>query len=176
MFTTVDSKGYGIATPKGSRWKDKISQAILYLQEKSSIQVSSSSLQLYPLTRIDYFSFGVCDIIIWSPPLGFTGTTLSLSVSDDLQQMVEAWDQKVSEIRWRQVQGLFTKRCQHWWRLCSPVLWPRLRHPSFHRGVLFQTPRRLGTPSLQIQERKLGETREWVISVAADHVLVVTHV
>ena len=63
MFTTVDSKGYGIATPKGSRWKDKISQAILYLQEKSSIQVSSSSLQLYPLTRIDYFSFGVCDII-----------------------------------------------------------------------------------------------------------------
>ena len=40
MFITVDSKGYGIATPKGSRWKDKISQAILYLQEKSSIQVS----------------------------------------------------------------------------------------------------------------------------------------
>ena len=36
----VDSKGYGIATPKGSRWKDRISQAILFLQEKSSIQVS----------------------------------------------------------------------------------------------------------------------------------------
>ena len=35
----VDSKGYGIATPKGSRWKDKISRAILFLQEKSSIQV-----------------------------------------------------------------------------------------------------------------------------------------
>ena len=35
----VDSKGYGIATPKGSRWKDRISQAILFLQEKSSIQV-----------------------------------------------------------------------------------------------------------------------------------------
>ena len=35
----VDSKGYGIATPKGSRWKDRISKAILYLQEKSSIQV-----------------------------------------------------------------------------------------------------------------------------------------
>ena len=38
----VDSKGYGIATPKGSRWKDRISQAILYLQEKSSIQVKLS--------------------------------------------------------------------------------------------------------------------------------------
>ena len=37
---SVDSKGYGIATPKGSRWKDKISKAILLLQEKSSIQVS----------------------------------------------------------------------------------------------------------------------------------------
>ena len=36
----VDSKGYGIATPKGSRWKDRISKAILYLQEKSSIQVA----------------------------------------------------------------------------------------------------------------------------------------
>ena len=36
----VDNKGYGIATPKGSRWRDEISQAILYLQEKSSIQVS----------------------------------------------------------------------------------------------------------------------------------------
>ena len=35
----VDNKGYGIATPKGSRWRDEISQAILYLQEKSSIQV-----------------------------------------------------------------------------------------------------------------------------------------
>ena len=35
----VDSKGYGIATPKGSRWKDRISQAILFLQEKSAIQV-----------------------------------------------------------------------------------------------------------------------------------------
>ena len=38
----VDSKGYGIATPKGSRWKDKISRAILFLQEKSSIQVDCS--------------------------------------------------------------------------------------------------------------------------------------
>ena len=35
----VDNKGYGIATPKGSRWKDKISKAILLLQEKSAIQV-----------------------------------------------------------------------------------------------------------------------------------------
>ena len=56
----VDSKGYGIATPKvgplqayrrsqliysfqGSKWKDKISQAILYLQEKSQIQVRPSN-------------------------------------------------------------------------------------------------------------------------------------
>ena len=54
MFVTVDSKGYGIATPKGSRWKDKISQAILYLQEKSSIQVSYSSLLCYPLNWL-YF-------------------------------------------------------------------------------------------------------------------------
>jgi len=35
----LDSKGYGIATPKGSRWRDRISQAILYLQEKSAIQM-----------------------------------------------------------------------------------------------------------------------------------------
>jgi hypothetical protein len=35
----LDSKGYGIATPKGSKWRDKISQAILYLQEKGVIQV-----------------------------------------------------------------------------------------------------------------------------------------
>ena len=126
------------------------------------------------IPEIDYFS--LVSVISSLDYLHSDSLALSLAVLDDLQQMVEAWDQKVSEIRWRQVQGLFTKRCQHWWRLCSPVLWPRLRHPSFHRGVLFQTPRRLGTPSLQIQERKLGETREWVISVAADHVLVVTHV
>ena len=37
----LDSKGYGIATPKGSKWRDKISQAILYLQEKGVIQVRS---------------------------------------------------------------------------------------------------------------------------------------
>ena len=41
----VDNKGYGIATPKGSRWRDEISQAILYLQEKSSIQVSLTVTQ-----------------------------------------------------------------------------------------------------------------------------------
>ena len=35
----LDSKGYGIATPKGSRWRDPISQAILFLQEKGVIQV-----------------------------------------------------------------------------------------------------------------------------------------
>ena len=39
----VDSKGYGIATPKGSRWKDVISKTILYLQEKSTIQVGQYS-------------------------------------------------------------------------------------------------------------------------------------
>lgn len=43
----VDSKGYGIATPKGSRWKDRISQAILFLQEKSSIQVRLAYHVLY---------------------------------------------------------------------------------------------------------------------------------
>lgn len=32
-------KGYGIATPKGSIWRDKISLAILELQEKGEIQI-----------------------------------------------------------------------------------------------------------------------------------------
>ena len=36
----LDSKGYGIATPKGSKWRDRISQAILFLQEKGVIQVN----------------------------------------------------------------------------------------------------------------------------------------
>ncbi|XP_034245115.1 glutamate receptor ionotropic, kainate 2-like [Thrips palmi] len=35
----LDSKGYGIATPKGSPWRDKISLAILELQEKGVIQM-----------------------------------------------------------------------------------------------------------------------------------------
>ncbi|XP_066905522.1 glutamate receptor ionotropic, kainate 2 isoform X3 [Halyomorpha halys] len=35
----LDSKGYGIATPKGSPWRDKISLAILELQEKGNIQI-----------------------------------------------------------------------------------------------------------------------------------------
>lgn len=35
----LDSKGYGIATPKGSKWRDKISLAILELQEKGAIQM-----------------------------------------------------------------------------------------------------------------------------------------
>ncbi len=35
----LDDKGYGIATPKGSKWKDRISQAVLYLQEKGVIQM-----------------------------------------------------------------------------------------------------------------------------------------
>uniref|UniRef100_A0A336LKS7 CSON010117 protein n=1 Tax=Culicoides sonorensis TaxID=179676 RepID=A0A336LKS7_CULSO len=35
----LDSKGYGIATSKGSQWRDKISLAILELQEKGMIQI-----------------------------------------------------------------------------------------------------------------------------------------
>ncbi|XP_060534775.1 glutamate receptor ionotropic, kainate 2 [Cylas formicarius] len=35
----LDSKGYGIATPKGSPWRDKISLSILELQEKGVIQI-----------------------------------------------------------------------------------------------------------------------------------------
>ncbi|XP_018321081.1 glutamate receptor ionotropic, kainate 2-like isoform X7 [Agrilus planipennis] len=35
----LDSKGYGIATPMGSPWRDKISLAILDLQEKGEIQM-----------------------------------------------------------------------------------------------------------------------------------------
>ena len=41
---TNSSQGYGIATPKGSRWRDRISQAILYLQEKSAIQVPAKDV------------------------------------------------------------------------------------------------------------------------------------
>ncbi|XP_011696327.1 PREDICTED: glutamate receptor ionotropic, kainate 2-like isoform X2 [Wasmannia auropunctata] len=35
----LDTKGYGIATPMGSPWRDKISLAILELQEKGEIQI-----------------------------------------------------------------------------------------------------------------------------------------
>ncbi|XP_069968715.1 glutamate receptor ionotropic, kainate 2 isoform X3 [Bactrocera oleae] len=35
----LDSKGYGIATPKGSLWRDPMSLAILELQEKGIIQI-----------------------------------------------------------------------------------------------------------------------------------------
>ncbi|TMW47948.1 hypothetical protein DOY81_006973 [Sarcophaga bullata] len=35
----LDSKGYGIATPKGSLWRDSMSLAILELQEKGIIQI-----------------------------------------------------------------------------------------------------------------------------------------
>lgn len=35
----LDSKGYGIATPKGSHWRDLISLTILELQEKGTIQI-----------------------------------------------------------------------------------------------------------------------------------------
>ncbi len=35
----LDSKGYGVATPKGSPWRDHLSLAILELQEKGTIQM-----------------------------------------------------------------------------------------------------------------------------------------
>lgn len=35
----LDSKGYGIATPMGSPWRDKISLCILDMQEKGEIQM-----------------------------------------------------------------------------------------------------------------------------------------
>ena len=35
----LDDKGYGIATPKGSKWKDRISQAVLYLQVQMDSQI-----------------------------------------------------------------------------------------------------------------------------------------
>jgi ionotropic glutamate receptor len=35
----LDSKSYGIATPKGSKWRDKISKAILFLQVGSPIPI-----------------------------------------------------------------------------------------------------------------------------------------
>lgn len=35
----LDTKGYGIATPMGSPWRDRISLAILELQEKGEIQM-----------------------------------------------------------------------------------------------------------------------------------------
>ena len=35
----LDSKGYGIGTPKGSKWRDPLSLAILELQEKGIIQM-----------------------------------------------------------------------------------------------------------------------------------------
>ena len=90
--------------------------------------------------------------------------------------MVEAWDQKVSKVWRRQVQGLFSERGQYWRCVRSPVLWPGLRHPGLHRRILFQTPGRLGASSFQVQERNPQETWERVICVAADLVLGVTHV
>lgn len=39
IFFFNNVKGYGIATPKGSIWRDKISLAILELQEKGEIQI-----------------------------------------------------------------------------------------------------------------------------------------
>ena len=40
----VDSKGYGIATPKGSRWKDRISQAILFLSTGEKLNPGKAGL------------------------------------------------------------------------------------------------------------------------------------
>lgn len=42
----LDSKGYGIATPKGSPWRDKISLAILELQEKGELASSGDISRL----------------------------------------------------------------------------------------------------------------------------------
>ena len=59
----VDSKGYGIATPKGSQWKDRISKAILYLQEKSSIQVAyniSRSVCAIESRKLSWAVFVLC--------------------------------------------------------------------------------------------------------------------
>ncbi len=36
----LDDKGYGIATPKGSKWKDRISQAVLYLQVQIDFHIN----------------------------------------------------------------------------------------------------------------------------------------
>ena len=50
----LDSKGYGIATPKGSKWRDKISKAILFLQVRWRANIFSY-LQVVYYTP---FSFG----------------------------------------------------------------------------------------------------------------------
>ena len=50
----LDSKGYGIATPKGSKWRDKISKAILFLQVCTANICSASSSSL-----AHFFSFGI---------------------------------------------------------------------------------------------------------------------
>ena len=48
---------------------------------------------------------------------------------------------------------------------------------SRYRRVLLQTEGRLGAPSLhQAQGRVVRETRQWVVRVAADHVLIHTDV
>lgn len=39
LIITIIHAGYGIATPMGSPWRDKISLAILELQEKGEIQM-----------------------------------------------------------------------------------------------------------------------------------------
>ena len=33
----LDNKGYGIATPKGSKWRDRISNAVLFLQVRAGL-------------------------------------------------------------------------------------------------------------------------------------------
>lgn len=39
MIVVYYFQGYGIATAKGSPWRDKISLAILHLQEKGVVQI-----------------------------------------------------------------------------------------------------------------------------------------
>ena len=51
----LDNKGYGIATPKGSKWKDKISQAVLFLHVSSSSMIPLANLQHDRQKRIVLF-------------------------------------------------------------------------------------------------------------------------
>ena len=56
----LDSKGYGIATPKGSKWRDKISQSILFLQEKGTIQVGENVIsRTYNFTVIAHLIINI---------------------------------------------------------------------------------------------------------------------
>ena len=48
----LDSKGYGIATPKGSKWRDKISKAILFLQVHFILSVVQFDGRCMPCANI----------------------------------------------------------------------------------------------------------------------------